>query len=195
MNKEYTWSYLKDCKIRIKHLLSLLEGKIQENDVVLDVGCGYSPLGRELIEKVKKIIGFDTSKETIAFLKENYKEGMWKKCTAKTFFENKTNWDKTNILLNIGWNPEKNFNFLISRYIEVQKPKLILNEIGIPIDWEIKDSIYVCKEKNTRINSFNKLTNELIQKDYNLIKTINFNSKTKTRCSNRLALLFKKKNN
>ena len=47
--------------------------KINENDKVLDLGCGYGRVAVRLIEKTKKVIGIDISKENIELAKRGSK--------------------------------------------------------------------------------------------------------------------------
>ncbi len=54
---------------RVKQFLeaeiSFVLNKINHNDIVLDLGCGYGRVSIRLIEKVKNVIGTDISKDNI----------------------------------------------------------------------------------------------------------------------------------
>lgn len=47
--------------------------KINRNDVVLDLGCGYGRVSTRLIEKAKHVIGIDISEENIRLANSKYK--------------------------------------------------------------------------------------------------------------------------
>jgi len=59
---------------RVKQFLEEETGfvlkRIGENDIVLDLGCGYGRVSTRLIEKAKQVVGIDISEENIRLAKE-----------------------------------------------------------------------------------------------------------------------------
>ena len=59
---------------RVKQFLdaeiSFVAGKCNQDDLLLDLGCGYGRVSFRLLEKVNKIIGIDYSENNIRFAKE-----------------------------------------------------------------------------------------------------------------------------
>lgn len=47
--------------------------KININDIVLDLGCGYGRVSTRLIEKAKQVVGIDISEENIKLANNQYK--------------------------------------------------------------------------------------------------------------------------
>ena len=45
---------------------------IDENDVVLDIGCGNGALSYDIAKKAKKVVGIDLNEKNISFAKERY---------------------------------------------------------------------------------------------------------------------------
>ena len=60
--------------VRVKQFLeaeiAFVLNKIGQNDIVIDLGCGYGRVAIRLLEKAKKIIGIDISKENIQLAKK-----------------------------------------------------------------------------------------------------------------------------
>ncbi len=60
---------------RVKQFLeaeiTFVMNKISQNDVVLDLGCGYGRVAIRLLEKAKKVIGIDISKDNIQLATKN----------------------------------------------------------------------------------------------------------------------------
>ena len=50
-------------------------GRINEGDMVLDLGCGYGRVAHRLIEKADRIVGIDISPDNIRLAKELYQSG------------------------------------------------------------------------------------------------------------------------
>jgi ubiquinone/menaquinone biosynthesis C-methylase UbiE len=61
---------------RIKQFLeaeiNFVLSKICPSDIVLDLGCGYGRVAIKLIEKARKVVGIDISKENILLAKQLY---------------------------------------------------------------------------------------------------------------------------
>ena len=59
---------------RVKQFLeaeiAFVLNKISQNDIVLDLGCGYGRVAIRLLEKAKKVVGIDISKDNIQLAKE-----------------------------------------------------------------------------------------------------------------------------
>lgn len=47
--------------------------RIDKNDIVLDLGCGYGRVSTRLIEKAKQVVGIDISEENIKLANDHYK--------------------------------------------------------------------------------------------------------------------------
>jgi ubiquinone/menaquinone biosynthesis C-methylase UbiE len=64
---------------RVKQFLeaeiNFVLSKICPTDIVLDLGCGYGRVAIKLIEKARKVVGIDISKENILYAEELYKMG------------------------------------------------------------------------------------------------------------------------
>ena len=45
---------------------------IDENDLVLDIGCGNGALSYDIAKKAKKVVGIDLNEKNISFAKERY---------------------------------------------------------------------------------------------------------------------------
>lgn len=62
---------------RVKQFLEAEIGfvlnKINDNDIVLDLGCGFGRVSIRLLEKAKQVVGIDISSENIRLAKEIYK--------------------------------------------------------------------------------------------------------------------------
>ncbi len=60
--------------VRIKQFLeaeiAFVLNKINKNDIVLDLGCGYGRIAIRMLEKAKKVIGIDISKDNIQLAKK-----------------------------------------------------------------------------------------------------------------------------
>jgi len=60
--------------VRVKQFLeaeiAFVLNKISKNDKVLDLGCGYGRVAIRLLEKAKKIVGIDISKDNIQLAKK-----------------------------------------------------------------------------------------------------------------------------
>ena len=60
--------------VRVKQFLeaeiAFVLNKIGQNDLVLDLGCGYGRVAIRLLEKANKIVGIDISKENIQLAKK-----------------------------------------------------------------------------------------------------------------------------
>jgi len=50
--------------------ISFVLSKISTHDMVLDLGCGYGRVSIRLLEKVKKVVGIDISKDNVQLAKE-----------------------------------------------------------------------------------------------------------------------------
>jgi ubiquinone/menaquinone biosynthesis C-methylase UbiE len=63
---------------RVKQFLNaeidFVSDKINQNDIVLDLGCGYGRVAKRLLEKAKNVIGIDISVDNIQLANE-YVEG------------------------------------------------------------------------------------------------------------------------
>ena len=55
-----------------EEILFVLE-KIEFNDIVLDLGCGYGRVSTRLLQKAKQVIGIDISEENIKLAVEQFK--------------------------------------------------------------------------------------------------------------------------
>jgi ubiquinone/menaquinone biosynthesis C-methylase UbiE len=57
--------------------ISFVLNKMQKNDKILDLGCGYGRVSVRLAEKAKQVVGIDISPDNIQLAKEIYKnEGI-----------------------------------------------------------------------------------------------------------------------
>ncbi|HUS87445.1 MAG TPA: class I SAM-dependent methyltransferase [Bacteroidales bacterium] len=60
--------------VRVKQFLeteiAFVLNKISQNDIVLDLGCGYGRVAIRLSEKAKKVVGIDISKDNIQLAKK-----------------------------------------------------------------------------------------------------------------------------
>ncbi|NHZ85625.1 MAG: methyltransferase domain-containing protein [Planctomycetia bacterium] len=60
--------------VRVKQFLKaeidFMLNKINRNDIVLDLGCGYGRVAIRLLEKAKKVVGIDISKDNIQAAKK-----------------------------------------------------------------------------------------------------------------------------
>lgn len=60
--------------VRVKQFLeaeiTFVLKNIRQNDIVLDLGCGYGRVAIRLLEKTKRVIGIDISKDNIQLAKK-----------------------------------------------------------------------------------------------------------------------------
>lgn len=59
-------------KHRIMNYHKFFVDNIDENDVVLDIGCGNGALSYDIAKKAKKVVGIDLNEKNISFAKERY---------------------------------------------------------------------------------------------------------------------------
>ena len=59
-------------KHRIMNYHKFFIDNIDENDVVLDIGCGNGALSYDIAKKAKKVVGIDLNEKNISFAKERY---------------------------------------------------------------------------------------------------------------------------
>jgi len=59
-------------KHRIMNYHKFFVDNVNENDVVLDVGCGNGALSYDVVKKAKKVVGIDLNEKNISFAKRRY---------------------------------------------------------------------------------------------------------------------------
>jgi len=59
-------------KLRLMNYHKFFIDNIDENDVVLDIGCSNGALSYDIAKKAKKVVGIDLNEKNISFAKERY---------------------------------------------------------------------------------------------------------------------------
>jgi len=124
----YGWPYLKETRIRGKFLFSIIKPYLREEDKVLDVCCGYSPLANPLLEAEFHITGFDIHPSPIQYLKDKAHRGDWYQASCE-----EASFTGFSVFLLLGatvsW--DISFHSFLSRALESNEPRLILLDVSI----------------------------------------------------------------
>lgn len=59
-------------KHRLMNYHKFFVDNVNENNIVLDIGCGNGALSYDIAKKAKKVVGIDLSEKNISFAKERY---------------------------------------------------------------------------------------------------------------------------
>jgi len=124
----YGWTYLKETHIRGEFLFSIIKPYLREDDRVLDVCCGYSPLANPLLEAEFRITGFDIHPSPIQYLKDKFHRGEWYQVSCE-----EASFTGFSVFLLLGatvsW--DISFHHFLSRALESNEPRLILLDTSI----------------------------------------------------------------
>jgi 2-polyprenyl-3-methyl-5-hydroxy-6-metoxy-1,4-benzoquinol methylase len=121
----YSWSHLlpKHSEYRSQLYWNVIKDYIDENDIVLDVNCGYSPLAKYMIDDVQKYIGFDKNIKSIEYLSNTYPKGEWRVSDYNNeYIEGIT------VLLLVGIGGYLNFDEYMRNMVRINRPKIVFTE-------------------------------------------------------------------
>lgn len=196
----YGWPHLQNLaksELRGKILYSFLEKYISCGDRVLDVGCGYAPLGKLLIEKGCKIFGFDVFSESIEYLRKEFPLGHWEVKSFKGIdcndFDIILFLGLTGAIYKTGTSAYEYWEFLRKLFLQ-SSPKLIMIEssIGLGTIGEINRALIFLPAKGAWQVVVNDTISFILSQGYRVLKQGRYDSQIINEASEKLYNIFGK---
>lgn len=101
-------------KHRIMNYHKFFMDNVNENDTVLDIGCGNGALTYDLAKKAKKVVGIDLSEKNISIAKRKYSRDNIEYIHGDALTDLPNEWFDVIILSNVLEHIDKRVEFLMS---------------------------------------------------------------------------------